>query len=327
MTQRAARVIAALGIALALAALLRLCVTSGGLEFTLDARLLELRSHRCVSAAAVGAALALSGLLLQAMLRNPLASEYVLGLSAGAGLGVAVATYLAYRATGSIVSFTPPAAAPVLGAAAVLALVYLASRRRGLLDPATLILVGVTVGIVCSALTTLVQHLLPDQGLAVFARWLMGSISDDTPWPRVLGVLAIALACTVGAAWLGPRLDAASLSDDEAASVGLNLGLLRVGVFALASLLTGATLLLAGPIAFIGLICPHLARRLCGAPHRGLAVASSLAGAGLLVLADTAVTVVKLPTGHAPVGVLTALIGGPLFIAMLRSRSVLGDAR
>lgn len=324
MTRRAARVIIGLACALGALAAVRMLVTSGGFEFNADWSIIDLRAHRCVSAIGIGAALAVSGVLLQAMLRNPLASEYILGLTAGAGLGVVVATYVSFRIAGRIAGYAPHAFAPVIGAAGALALVYLLAQRRGLIDPTTLILVGVIVGIVCSALTTLVQHLLPDQGMAVYARWLMGGISDDTAWTRVWGVLALTAAGTAVSAWLGPWFDAASLSDDEAASVGVRLGLLRAAAFTLASLLTGATILLAGPIGFIGLICPHLARRLQGASHRPLIISSALCGAATLLAADIAVTVIRLPTGHAPVGVLTALIGGPVFIAMLRSRGLLG---
>ncbi len=318
MTQRAMRVVLALAVVLIAAMALRLLVTSGGFEWPPNWTIFDLRAHRAVSAAAVGAALAVSGVLLQATLRNPLASEYVLGLSAGAGLGVVVATYVSFRVAGAIVSDSPPVYAPVLGAAAALGLVYLLGRRGGLIDPATLILVGVVVGIVCSALTTLVQHLLPDQGLAVYTRWLMGSISSDTPWPRVWGVAALAVLGTAAATWLGPSFDAASLSDDEARSVGLNLRRLRVIALTLASLLTGATILLAGPIGFLGLVCPHLVRRLAGPRHRGLMAGSGLCGAAVLLLADAGVTLLTLPSGHMPVGVLTALIGGPMFIVLLR---------
>ncbi len=318
MTPRALRTLLALGIALAVALAIRLLVTSGGVEWPTQWAVFDLRAHSAVSAATVGAALAVSGVLLQAMLRNPLASEYVLGLSAGAGLGVVVATYIAFRATGAIVSDSPPVYAPILGAAAALALVYFLGRRAGLIDPATLILVGVVVGIVCSALTTLVQHLLPDQGLAVYSRWLMGSISADTPWLRVWGVTALTILGTAAATWLGPSFDAASLGDDEAQSVGLNLRRLRLFALALASALTGATILLAGPIGFIGLVCPHLVRRITGPRHRALIAGSALCGGAVLLLADAGVTLLTLPSGHMPVGVLTALIGGPMFIILLR---------
>jgi iron complex transport system permease protein len=318
MTPRALRTLLTLGLALVAALALRLLITSGGFEWPAEWTIFDLRAHRAVSAATVGAALAVSGVLLQAMLRNPLASEYVLGLSAGAGLGVVVATYTAFRITGAIVSDSPPVYAPILGAAAALGLVYLLGRRAGLIDPSTLILVGVVVGIVCSALTTLVQHLLPDQGLAVYTRWLMGSISSDTPWPRVGGVAALTILGTAAATWLGPSFDAASLGDDEAQSVGLNLRRLRAVAFTLASALTGATILLAGPIGFLGLVCPHLVRRLAGPRHRALIAGSALCGGAVLLLADAGVTLLTLPTGHMPVGVLTALIGGPVFIVLLR---------
>lgn len=324
MNTRGARLIASLATLLIVAAGVRLLVTSGGFAWPESWVYFELRAHSTIAAIAIGAALSVSGVVLQSMLRNPLASEYVLGLTAGAGLGVVVATYIAFRITGEIMSYNPPAAAPVIGAAGALGLVYALGRRGGVLDPTVLILVGVIIGIVCAALTTLFQYLLPDQGLAVYTRWLMGNISGDTPWPRLWGVLALAAAGTAVAAWLGPWFDAASLGDDEAASVGVPLRRLRVFGFVLASALTGSTVLLAGPIGFIGLVCPHLVRRLSGASHRSLMVASALCGSVVLLVADAGVTAFTVSTGHLPVGVLTALIGGPLFIVMLRSRGVLG---
>lgn len=318
MTARALRVVLVLGVALAAALALRMVVTSGGLEWPGDAVIMELRAHSAVSAAAVGMALAVSGVLLQAMLRNPLASEYVLGLSAGAGLGIVVASYVSFRMTGVIVSAAPPAIAPIAGAGAVLLLVYALGRRGGLIDPATLILAGVAVGIVCSAVTTLVRHLLPDQGVALSARWLMGAISSDTAWARVWAVAGLAAGGAALAAALGRSFDAASLSDEEARSVGVSLGRLRLLAFVLASVLTGATLLLAGPIAFVGLICPHIVRRLVGARHRAVFVGSALAGAALLVLSESLVSAVPLASGQAPVGVVTALLGGPVFVYLLK---------
>ncbi|MBN8645690.1 MAG: iron ABC transporter permease [Planctomycetes bacterium] len=304
-------------VALAIAAL-RLVCGPGELAWPSDWTIFELRGHRVVSAAAVGAALSLSGLLLQVMLRSPVASEYVLGLSAGAGLGIVAATFVSFRVTGQIVSYSPPLLAPVLGAGAALLVVFLLGRRGGLIDPPTLILVGIVVGILASAVTTLLQHLLPDQGMAVYTRWLMGAISSEAPWPRVWVVSGVAAVGLIVAGWLGPSMDAAMLSDDEARSVGVPLGALRVAIFALASALTGATLLISGPLAFVGLICPHLARLIVGTSHRTLAVASAFIGAAVLLAADAGVTVFTLPSGQLPVGVVTALIGGPMFVVMLR---------
>ncbi|MFM9957069.1 MAG: FecCD family ABC transporter permease [Phycisphaerales bacterium] len=328
MTARALRVVVLLGLAMVVAIALRLVVASGGggLEWPTSPTIFELRAHRAVSAAAVGMALAVSGVLLQAMLRNPLASEYVLGLSAGASLGIVVASYVAYRVSGVIVSASPPAYAPIAGAAAVLGLVYVLGRRGGLIDPATLILAGVAVGIVCSAITTLMQSLLPDQGVALSARWLMGAISADTAWARVWAVASLAAVGAAVAMWLGPSFDAASLSDDEARSVGVPLARMRLLAFMLASVLTGATLLLAGPIAFVGLICPHIVRRLAGARHRGVFAGSALAGAGLLVFADALVSAMPLTSGQAPVGVVTALLGGPVFVYLLKRGFAVGGA-
>ena len=320
MTRRAARVLAALAFLLLLAVGLRLLVTTGSLEIPQDWTVLTLRAQRIVSAIAVGGALAVSGVILQSMLRNSLASEYILGLSSGAGLGLVVWLYISYRLTGGIIEYNPPVIAPIIGATAALALVYALSQRRGMVEPASLILVGVIVGIVCSAFTSLFQHLLPDGGLAVYSRYLLGNLLDDVSQPRLWSVLSITACGTVVAAMLGRSFDAASLGPDEAATVGVNLGRLRIVSFLLAGILTGSTILLAGPIGFVGLICPHLVRRLAGANHRVLFIGSALAGATLLLVADSAVSFVSFAAGHMPIGVVTALIGGQVFIFMLRSR-------
>jgi len=212
-----------------------------------------------------------------------------------------------------------PVLPPILGAFVMVALVYVLAQRRGVLEPGTLILTGVILSIIAGALTMFVRQLLPDAGVAMTARWLMGNLRDDfslTSWAITTGIIAIGL---VASAKIGPSLDAAALSDDEARSVGLNLPRLRLVVFLIASAMTGAAVVAAGPIGFVGLICPHLMRLLVGPSHRALVLSSALAGAVLLVLADSAVTVVRFDSGRMPIGVLTALIGGPLFIMILRS--------
>lgn len=324
MTARATRVIVALGLVLLVGVLLRMCVTRGGFEVADERVILELRAHRALAAAIVGAALATAGVLLQSMLRNDLASPFILGLTSGAGLGIVVATYAGYLAGGAIVTHSPPIPAAVVGAFGALGLVYLLSQRRGLIDPATLILVGVIVSIVCGAITTLLLHLMPDRGLAMYGRWVMGEISEETSWARIALVGGVTVVGIGVSAWMGPALDAASLGDDEARSVGVRLGPVRAAGFGIAGVLTAGTIVLAGPIGFVGLICPHIVRALAGARHRGLVIGSALAGGVMLVLADIAVTVPTLETGRIPVGVLTALLGGPLFIVLLRRGAASG---
>ncbi len=309
------------------AVVLRLMVGGGGLALPgWDESLIwRLRSMRCAVGLTVGGALGVAGVLLQALLRNPLASPDLLGLASGAGLGVML-SFGAGAVVGQIgvalFGITVPA---IVGSMLALTVVYLLSQHRGFVDPVPLILVGVIVSIICSAGTLLVQHLLPDRGLTA-ARWMLGSIRDDIPMWQVAGVALGSLIAIVWSALLGPAMDASSLSDDEALAIGLRLGPLRLVLFLLAGLLTAGSVVLAGPVGFVGLVCPHLVRLLGGPRHRALVLGSALAGGGLVVLADSLVKAIELPTGRLPIGVLTTLLGGPLFIALLRREMVrVGD--
>lgn len=309
-----------LGVALAGAFLLRLVVGEGGsLGWAADPAVVGLRVSRAVQGVIVGAALAVAGVMLQSLLRNPLASPDLLGLGSGAGLGVMLGAYAASRA-GELVVGPGASALPALaGSVGALALVYLMSQRAGLVEPVSLILVGVIVSLVCGAGTTLVGHLLPDGGIAA-SRLLMGALSDEVALtsPALWGVgAAVAGGLALGAC-LGPAMDAASLGEDEARSVGVRLGALRLTLFLAASVLTAGAVVLAGPIGFVGLVCPHAVRLLAGPSHRPLVLGAALAGAALVVGADILVRLVELRSGRLPISVLTALAGGPLFIVLLR---------
>ncbi len=286
--------------------------------------IVELRAQRAAGAAVVGAALALAGVMLQCLFRNPLASPDLLGMASGAGLGVMLAAYLSFKTAGlisevGIGATGPPALAGALGA---LGLTFLFSQRRGFIDPPSLLLVGVIVGILAASATQFIQYLLPDRGVAA-SRWLLGAISDDVSWKQIALVGSIVVAVLIVTLRLAPALDAATLGDDEARSLGVPLRALRAWLFLASGLLAAASVVLAGPIAFIGLICPHLVRLSAGPSHRHLVLASSIAGAALVVWADTLVKAVELPSGRLPISVLTSLIGGPLLIILLRKRDAL----
>lgn len=300
----------------AVACLLRLLVGGPALAWPESGDILALRVDRVLTGSAVGAGLAIAGVLLQSLLRNPLAAPDLLGLSAGAGLAV-TATALA---TGTAIGVASSALPALVGAMGVLGLVWLISQRRGLIDPVTMILVGVIVAVLLASVTALVRTQLPDQGQSA-ARWMMGAISDDASRPAVVGVwLAVVLVGSAAFA-MGPSFDAASLGEDEARSSGVPIGLVRTVQLVGAGLLTAGTIVLAGPVGFVGLVCPHLARILLGPGHRALIVGSALAGVALVVGADALVKAFPGPAGRVPVGVVTSLVGGPVFLAMLlRSR-------
>lgn len=305
----------------ALAALgLRIVAGPGGIDPGGVSEFFELRATSAIAAGAIGAALATAGVLLQAILRNPLASPYILGLTSGAGLAVTLSALVGYWITGEAALYRYPTIPAVLGSVGALALVYLLSRRRGAIDPATLILVGVIVTIVCGSLMVFAQSLLTDAGLVGSVRWMMGSISQDLTLARVVTVLFVVIVGVVVSALLGGALDAGALSDDEAVSVGVNLARLRLIALGLAAVLTALTVILAGPIGFVGLVCPHFARLLVGPSHTRLIIASALIAVTLLVGADALTTMIRLPSGRLPLGVITSLVGGPVFVALLIKR-------
>lgn len=267
----------------------------------------------------VGTSLSVSGVMLQALLRNPLAEPFILGLSSGAGLGVMAAMYIAHANGGDerlAAARTEPA---VLGALATLAVVYALGQRRGWLDPVTLVLVGVIVSTICGAGIVFFQHLVPTGLRGEFTTWLMGHI------PERIGALPMVIAAALGGGglavglWLGRAMDAATLGDEEARSVGLSIGSLRLWMFALAGAMAAATVTLAGPIGFVGLIGPHAARLILGPKHTPLVLGAALCGIILIVGADVARQAIDLGAGRMPIGIFTAAIGGPAFIWLLLS--------
>ena len=317
MRPRESLTLTGLAVLLGAACVLRLMLGPTGTGWPDDGLVLELRAVRVVSGLVVGGSLGLAGVMLQLLLRNPLASPDLVGVSGGAALAVLVAAYIAYRAGGAIPAAASPVAA-LAGAAGALAVVYAAAQRRGLIEPVSLILVGVIVGLTCGAGATAVQSLLPPDPARPVVRWMFGALSDDTGWP-VLTITGAAML--LGLAWSVVRartLDAATLSEDEARSVGVQLGRLRLGLFVWAGALTAGSVVIAGPIGFVGLVCPHAVRLLAGPRHGALAIGAVLAGAALVVGADAMVRVIDLGSGRLPIGVLTTLLGGPVFLVLLR---------
>src|ERR1043165_2455243 len=278
MPRRAAVTILVLISLLAGAVALRLLIgEKGAFGWPDEPGLRQIRLERVCSGAIVGAALAVGGVLLQCLLRKPLASPDLLGLASGSGFGVMLAAYGAYRAGLGIAPATSSVPAALIGALAALGLVYGLSQRRGLIEPVTLILVGVIISIIFGAATVFVQYLLPDRGIAA-ARWLLGALNDENTWARLGAVGGITVAAVIAGALLARQMDAASLSEDEARSLGVHLGALRAVLFVLSGLLTAGAVVLAGPIGFVGLVCPHAVRLSAGPAHRSLVVGSALAG-------------------------------------------------
>lgn len=320
----------ALALTLLLAGVVWLRLTLGDLGDGAErAMLLDIRAQRTATAAVVGVALAVAGVLLQSLLRNPLASPDLLGLASGAGLGMMTAVFVAFLATGRLADpgVVGAGGAAIVGACSTLALVYFISQRRGLVDPFSLVLVGVIVGLMCGAGITLLQHLMPDGGFAS-GRLLVGSLDEDANWTRIAVVGIMTCLCCADAWFIAPSMDRAALSDDEATSVGVNLGRLRTTQFVLAGVLTACAVVLAGPVGFVGLVCPHLVRMIAGPRHAGLVLCAALAGAIMVVGGDLIIASLhqaRKDLGNIPLSVVTALIGGPAFILVLRSQRRLND--
>lgn len=298
-------------------------------------QILALRMGAIWSALLAGGCLGLSGLLLQSLLRNPLAAPFILGLSAGAGLATVLTSWaigLAGASSPAWIAMIAAGADGVLpgtiGAVSVLAIVYLLGRRSGQLDPLTLVLAGTVVSTICGALTLLVQSLMPPESRGESWLWFMGQIPEVPAVGAALTALGVLIISLSIGSRLALALDAASTSDDEARSLGVSLGQLRVVLFLCAGALASASVALCGPIAFVGFVAPHMCRQLIGSRHRGLVMASTLAGAGILVWADAIRQALDFGAGRLPVGVLTALLGGPVFLLVLRrSRSRVGEWR
>ena len=325
-----------LALLLVLATLLRLCVgdsfgwPGGQLNWAIwrlllthwaDATgfdsLLDIRLHRVALAVLVGSSLATSGVALQALLRNPLAEPFILGLSSGAGVGV-MAQMLAGYYLGYV--FGAHTLGALAGASVSMLIVYVAGQRQGVIDPLGLLLVGVVLSTINGAIIVLMNYLPGSAGLRDdLARWMMGYLNENVAGtPTVLVMTLVTATGFLVLLFLGRAMDVATFSDTEAISLGVNLRGLRVVLFAVASVLAGGAVVLAGPIAFVGLVCPHAARLLMGPAHRPLLIAAAMMGAALILLADTATVWLDFGQGRLPLGVLTAVLGGPVFVWMLR---------
>jgi len=276
------------------------------------------RLPRVMAGAMVGSALAASGVIFQALLRNALATPFTLGVSAGAALGAILA--LTFDLPSGIAGFSAVPIASFAGALGAVAIVYaLARARRQGLSTNVLLLAGVTLNSFFSALIIFVQFLADQTQTFRTVRWLMGDLDVSSYAPMIAAIPPIALSFAAFAV-LPRSLNLLSISDESAASRGVDVHRTQRLAFLSASLATGAAVSLGGPVGFIGIVVPHLVRLLVGADHRLVLPASALGGAAFLVACDT-VSRTALSPLEIPVGVLTAIIGGPFFLWLLiRSR-------
>lgn len=271
----------------------------------------DLRLPRVLLAFTVGGSLAVSGAALQALIRNPLADPYLLGLSGGAGLGAVTAMALALP-----VAWGVPAAAfaGAMGSAALVYRLSVVSGRK--LDPRVLVLAGVIVGAFAGAIMTTIITLSSADQLRNAFLWLLGGFSAAS-WDAV-GLFALYAIPPLGVLLLQARpLDLLTIGDDPAQTLGVDVERLKRVVLVCTSLLTAAGVAVCGIVGFVGLVVPHALRGVVGPLHRALLPAVFLAGGGFLVLADAAARTVARPV-ELPVGVVTALVGVPLFAVLLR---------
>lgn len=267
----------------------------------------EIRAPRCVGAWLAGALLALSGAVAQGLFRNPLADPYLLGSSSGAALGVAVFLSLVGVSPASTALLVRLGLTGAAFAGAVLAVLLTLVLAKGVQHTLRLLLAGVVVGVVLGALSALVMLLVPDIMRAMQA-FMLGT-TGFLGWNSVL-ILAPMLAVTLILAWTcGRALDALSLGDAAAVSLGVRLGLVRVLLVGVLALSTGVAVAQAGLISFVGLVAPHLVRSLVRTTHGALLCLSTLCGGLLLLGADILARWVWAPQ-ELPVGVLTAVLGG-----------------
>ena len=275
------------------------------------------RLPRVLAAALVGASLALAGVVFQALLKNPLASPDTLGVSAGASLGAMAA--ITFDLDVSVLGLSPVAVASFVGSLGALGIVYALStaRRRGA-PTMVLLLGGVAVQALLSAVIAFVQYLADFTQTYRNVRWVMGSL-DVVSYAPIVAALAPLTLSLAGFALLPRVLDLLSVSSDSASARGVDV--IRMERIALisASLATGAAVSLAGPVSFIGIIVPHLVRLIVGAGHRLVLPASALFGAAFLIGCDLIARTIVAPL-ELPVGIVTAIIGGPVFLWLLFRR-------
>jgi iron complex transport system permease protein len=279
---------------------------------SLAASLLELRAGRAIVAFVTGGALALAGVLMQALLRNPLADPYILGISAGASVGALGAMLLMCAAATIDV-------AALCGAVTVSMLLYLLARRDLHSGTAAeggsslLLLTGVIVSSLCMAVITLMLSIAPEGRLRSMVFWMIGDLAGAPvrvlPWLVLGGALLFAMRCA-------RSMNVLALHAEGAVALGVRVGALRKGLFFVSGLLTASAVTSAGSVGFVGLIVPHACRFAFGPDHRVLVPAAVLAGGSFLVLCDTLARTVVAPQ-QLPVGAVTALIGAPVFLYQL----------
>jgi iron complex transport system permease protein len=275
------------------------------------------RLPRTLSGAMVGALFAAAGVVFQGLLRNPLATPFTLGVSTGSALGAILA--LTFGWSVAVFGITAVPLAAFVGSLAAVGIVYaLAQARHRGLSTTVLLLAGVTMNAFFSAMILFVQYFASFADVARTLRWLMGNLDVSSYEPLLVGLPGFVAAFAVFA-WLARPLNLLALGADSAESRGLDVARAQRAAFLSASLATGAAVSIGGPIGFVGIIIPHLVRLLVGPDHRLVLPAAAMFGAAFLVGCDLVARTILAPV-ELPVGIITALIGGPFFLWLLIRR-------
>lgn len=271
----------------------------------------KLRLPRAVLALVVGAALAVGGTVVQATVRNPLGDPYLLGIVPGASAGAVLVIVLGSHAAGGL----SLGGAAFAGGVIAFAATFLLARQGGRWPPTRLILAGVAVGYLMSAITYYLESLADPNQLSGVLFWLLGSLSGAR-WSNLPVPVAVLAGATVWLVLQGRRLNALASGEETAASLGINVGLFQLQLMTITALLTGAVVSVAGGIGFVGLMVPHVTRLLVGADHRRVLVGGAMIGAVFLLCADLVARTVQAPV-ELPIGIVTAAAGAPFFLWLL----------
>ncbi|WP_433237072.1 FecCD family ABC transporter permease [Streptosporangium sp. CA-135522] len=274
--------------------------------------ILDYRIPRVLLAALAGAGLSVAGAVLQALVTNPLADPYVLGISSGASVGAVLVMTMGSAVAGGL----GVSSAAFAGAMAAALIVFALGQRRGRLTPTRLVLSGVAVGYVLLAVTSYLQLQADPAELRKVMFWMLGSVAG-AQWHQLPAVAGAVTVCTLGLVLYGRRLNALVTGEESATALGLDVRRARIGLLIVSSLLTGTVVAVAGGIGFVGLMIPHLVRLAFGTDHRRLLPVVTLVGAIYMVLVDLLSRTVNRPA-ELPLGIFTAVFGAPFFIWLLR---------
>ena len=277
---------------------------------------LTIRLPRVLLALLVGAARALAGCVMQGLFRNPLADPGLLGSSSGAALAVACWLVLPLSVPALLALYMPMLAA-FIGSLAVMAVIFILSRA-GDGSLSRLLLVGIAINALSGALVGVLAWLSNDAQLRQLSLWGMGSLGQ-AEWPTLLVAASLIIPASIAVWWMASRLNLLQLGDEEAHYLGVNVRAIQRLLLLCSAVLVAAAVAISGVIGFIGLVVPHLMRMWLGADHRGLIPGSLLAGAILLLIADTLARTVAAPA-EMPVGLLTSLLGAPWFLWLIFRR-------